>query len=186
HSVRDQEVDDEYIRLAKEHDIWITPNLGGINRATLIRENGRPAWLEEPLVRETIPPAMIREREALYEKRKQAGTAPSTYGRVFDAINTHKLHAAGVREVLGGDSAGDANRWLGLHGLVEFENLVGAGFTPMEAIVAATRDSAKALRLDQLGMVAAGQSAGVRVVRAHPLDNVANVRKINKVYLRGV
>ena len=42
HSVRDQEVDDEYIALAKEHDIWITPNLGGINRTSLIRENGRP------------------------------------------------------------------------------------------------------------------------------------------------
>ena len=128
---------------------------------------------------------MIRERTQLYEKRKQAGSAPSTYGRVFDVINTRKLHAAGVREVLGGDSAGDANRWLGLHGLVEFENMVAAGFTPMEMIVAATRDSAKALRLDQLGMVAAGKSADFVVLDANPLDNVANVRKINKVYLRG-
>ena len=25
HSVRDQEVDDEYIQLAKQHEIWITP-----------------------------------------------------------------------------------------------------------------------------------------------------------------
>ena len=33
HSIRDQEVDDEFIKLAKEHNIWITPNLGGINRA---------------------------------------------------------------------------------------------------------------------------------------------------------
>ncbi len=62
HSIRDQEVDDEFIRLAKEHDIWITPNLGGINRPSLIRENGTPAWFDEPLVRETIAPALIRER----------------------------------------------------------------------------------------------------------------------------
>ena len=52
HSVRDAEVDDEYIRLAKEHNVWITPNLGGINRASLIREEGTPAWFDDPLVRE--------------------------------------------------------------------------------------------------------------------------------------
>ncbi len=185
HSVRDQEVDDEYVRLAKEHDIWITPNLGGINRASLIRENGRPDWLGEPLTRESMAPARIREREKLYDDRKRSGAAPSTYGRVFDIINTRKLQAAGVREVLGGDSAGDANRWLGLHSLVEFENLAAGGFSPMQVIVAATRESAKALRLDSLGMVAPGKSADFIVLDANPLDNVANVRKINAVFIRG-
>ena len=62
HSIRDQEVDDEFIKLAKEHDVWFTPNLGGINRAALLRENGTPAWFDEALVRETIAPALIRER----------------------------------------------------------------------------------------------------------------------------
>jgi imidazolonepropionase-like amidohydrolase len=185
HSIRDQEVDDEFVALAKQRDIWITPNLGGINRASLLREDGTPAWIHEPLTQETIPPAMIRARLALYESRKKAGTPPSTFGRVYDTINTRKLHAAGVREVLGGDSAGDSNRWLGLHGLVELENLAASGFTPMEVIVAATREPAKALRLDQLGLVAPGKSADFIVLDANPLDNVANVRKIDKVYLRG-
>ena len=184
HSIRDQEIDDEFITLAKERNVWFTPNLGGINRLSLIRENGTPAWFDEPLVRETIAPALIRERAQMYESRKRAGTPPA--GRpAFDAINTRKLNAAGVREILGGDSAGDERRWLGLHGLMEFENMVAAGFTPMEMILAATRDSAKVLRLDQLGMVASGKSADFIVLDANPLDNIANVRKINKVYLRG-
>jgi imidazolonepropionase-like amidohydrolase len=55
----------------------------------------------------------------------------------------------------------------------------------MEVIVAATREAAKALRLDQLGMVAPGKSADFIVLDANPLDNVANARKINQVYLRG-
>jgi imidazolonepropionase-like amidohydrolase len=185
HSIRDQEVDEEFIKLAKERDIWITPNLGGINRASLLREDGTPAWIHEPLTRETIPPAMIRARLQLYESRKKAGTPPNTFGRVYDTINTRKLHAAGVREVLGGDSAGDSNRWLGLHGLAEFENIAASGFTPMDVIVASTRESAKALRLDQLGMVAPGKSADFIVLDANPLDNVANARRIDKVYLRG-
>jgi imidazolonepropionase-like amidohydrolase len=190
HSVRDQEVDDEFVTLAKEHNIWITPNLGGINRASLIREDGTPAWFDEPLVRETIAPAPIRERAQLYEQRKSAAArqAPGGAGTArpaFDAINTRKLHAAGVMEVLGSDTAGDGNRWIGLHTLLEFDNMVAAGFTPMEAIVAATRDSAKVLGLDQLGTVAAGKSADFVVLGANPLDNISNVRNIDAVRLRG-
>ncbi len=185
HSIRDQEVDDEFIKLAKEHDVWFTPNLGGINRVSLIRDNGTPAWFDEPLVRETIPPAMIRARAKMYEDQKRSGIKPGAGRPVFDAVNTRKLHAAGVREVLGSDTAGDERRWLGLHTLLDFDNMVAAGFTPMEMIVAGTRDSAKVLRFDQLGMVAPGKSADFVVLDANPLDNISNVRKINKVYLRG-
>jgi imidazolonepropionase-like amidohydrolase len=174
HSIRDQEVDEEFINLAKEHDIWITPNLGGINRASLIPENGTPAWFDEPLVRETIPPALIRERAQMYEKRKLAGGAQPR--PPFDAINVRKLHAAGVRQVLGSDAAGDGNRWLGLQTLLEFDNMVAAGFTPMEMIVAATRDSAKVLRLDQLGTIAAGKSADFIVLDANPPPSPMSAR----------
>jgi imidazolonepropionase-like amidohydrolase len=185
HSIRDQEVDDEFIRLAREHDVWFTPNLGGINRASLLRPNGTPAWFDEPLVRDTIAPALIRERAESYANPRPYGRTPGGVRPVFDAINTAKLHAAGVREVLGSDSAGDGNRWIGLHTLLEFDNMVAAGFTPMDAIVAATRESAKVLRLDQLGQVAPGKSAYFIVLAANPLDAIANVRRIDRVFLRG-
>ena len=56
----------------------------------------------------------------------------------------------------------------------------------MEMIVAATRDSAQVLKLDQVGMVAPGKSADFIVLDANPLDTIANVRKINNgFYLRG-
>jgi len=54
----------------------------------------------------------------------------------------------------------------------------------MQAIVAATRDSAAAAHLNT-GLVAPGKNADFIVLDANPLDNIANSRKINKVYLRG-
>lgn len=80
HSIRDAEVDEEFIRLAKEHNIWITPNLGGMNRASLIRENGTPEWFDDPLVRETVGPVLIKARAEMYESRR-AGRAGATGGQ---------------------------------------------------------------------------------------------------------
>lgn len=203
HSIRDSEVDDEFIKLAKEHDIWIGVNLGGINRRSLIRENGTPAWFDDPLVKETIPPALIAARARMYESQRagngrqggpgsQAGRGGAGSGRaaassaqVFDIANVRKLHAAGVRQVLGSDTAGDGNRWIGMMTLVEMENMIAAGFTPMEVIAASTRESAKVLRIDDLGTIAAGKSADFVVLTANPLDDITNVRRIASVYLRG-
>jgi len=56
--------------------------------------------------------------------------------------------------------------------------------TPMEAIVAATRDSAAMAHLNT-GLIASGKNADFVVLDANPLDNIANTRRINKVYLRG-
>ena len=97
--------------------------------------------------------------------------------------NALKLRAAGMKVVLGSDT-GQSRFFIGWMGQLEFENWVYMGMTPMEAIVAATRDSAAMAHLPT-GMVASGKNADFVVLDANPLDNIANSRRINKVYLRG-
>jgi imidazolonepropionase-like amidohydrolase len=52
-------------------------------------------------------------------------------------------------------------------------------------LVAATRNSAEILGLDDLGTVAPGKSADFVVLDANPLDDITNTRRISRVFLRG-
>ena len=186
HMVRDQPVDEEFLRLLKKRpNVWFTPNLGGMNRELQTGSNGsgRPRWADEPMLYETITRDVVQRRLDRMA-RTPAGTGANP-GRVWDLQNTERLKNAGVRLVLGSDAAGDSNRWIGLTAHMELENFVAAGFTPSEAIVAATRAAAEVLRLNQLGTVAAGKSADFIVLDANPLDDIANTKRIAKVYLRG-
>jgi len=63
--------------------------------------------------------------------------------------------------------------------------MVAAGLTPGEAIVAATSAAAAVLRLDELGTIAVGKSADFLVLNGNPLEDIANTRRIARVYLRG-
>jgi imidazolonepropionase-like amidohydrolase len=68
----------------------------------------------------------------------------------------------------------------------EIELLVEAGLSPMDAIVAATRNGALALRKgDELGTVEPGRLADLTLVSANPLEDVRNLRKIDRLMLNG-
>src|SRR5687767_9455974 len=65
HMVRDQPVDEEFLHLLEERpNVWFTPNLGGMNRElqTASAAGARPRWADEPMLYETIPADIIRQR----------------------------------------------------------------------------------------------------------------------------
>jgi imidazolonepropionase-like amidohydrolase len=65
------------------------------------------------------------------------------------------------------------------------EDMVAAGMTPMQVIVAATRNGAQFLRINDSGTIDLNKSADFIVLDANPLENIVNTRKISSVYLRG-
>jgi len=183
HLVRDKEVDDEFLQLLRAHPgVFVTPNLGITSRSM---DAGRPAWLDDPLLHETIPQGEIKRLESQFANRRPEQLAATRASWDLQVRNLTKMKAAGVRVILGSDSAGDPSRTMGWHAIWEVDALAKAGMTPSEVIVASTRLAAETLKLDQLGTIAPNKSADFIVLNANPLENIANTRKIYKVYLRG-
>jgi imidazolonepropionase-like amidohydrolase len=184
HPVRDRDVDDELLGLLKQRPavfFALTLFAPRLNASTT-----PPRWLNDSL---RSGPALKEEVARLSElvttRKPEAVTAARAQWDQL-ARNVAKLNAAGVKLVLGTDVGGaSAGGLFGWAEHVELENMVIAGLTPAQAIVAATSTAASVLGLDKLGTVAAGKSADFIVLDRNPLQDIANTRRIAHVYLLG-
>jgi len=112
----------------------------------------------------------------------QKGNTSRPDAQAFWAIqgrNLAKMNAAGVRIVVGTDG----NTPYAPH--FEMEDMVAAGMTPLQVIVAATSNGARFLKMTDSGTIESNKSADFIVLDANPLDDITNTRKISSVYLRG-
>jgi imidazolonepropionase-like amidohydrolase len=172
HGVRDKDVDQELLGLFKQHpNVFVIPNLP--ERETTAAD------LE--FASETVPAAEVKRlRESIAAVKPEAARKAHEFFGV-QARNLARLNRAGVRIGFGTDSSAAA----GWNAHQEVTDMVAAGMTPAQVIVAATKTAADIVKLDQLGTVAAGKSADFLVLDGNPLDNINNTRRIARVYLRG-
>ncbi len=92
------------------------------------------------------------------------------------------LHRAGVPIVAGTDQTVP-----GFSVYREIELYQQAGFTPLEALQAATIVPARAMKVDaDSGSIEVGKRADLDVLDANPLDNIHNVRSVRMVVANGV
>ena len=164
HGVRDQDIDDEFLALVRERsNVVLVPNLPDRGVAVDM------SWL-----RQTVPPAELQELQAASTDRPNA-----QQNFALQARNLARLSQNGIKIALGTDGG------IPWSAHVEMVDMVAAGMTPAQVIVASTKAAAELLQMPDVGTLEAGKSADFLVLDANPLDDIANTRRISSVYLRG-
>jgi len=187
HSVRDQPVDAALISAMKAKGTWQLAE-------TLSREASMFAYgvppseiLNDPFFVAGVSPAALAElRSPERQKTVAAGPHFHDYPKFFDMAkaNAKRLKDGGVQYGFGTDS-GPPGRFAGYFSHWELAIMVDSGYTPAEAIKAATSTAAQFLDMTDLGSIAAGKQADLLVLDADPLADIKNSRKINSVYVAG-
>ncbi|WP_339788713.1 amidohydrolase family protein [uncultured Imperialibacter sp.] len=96
-----------------------------------------------------------------------------------------KMHEAGVPIILGSDAPQVFNV-PGFSAHHELKSMIDCGLTPYEALKAGTVNSAVFFnQKGKFGEVSEGASADLVLVKANPLDDIANMKKIQWVMVRG-
>jgi imidazolonepropionase-like amidohydrolase len=193
HGIGDHELDEEFLRLLREKGTVYVPTLrvgrgytrmfesaatdtpvvvddpNGCIAAGLLERIALTPGLDVPITSEQIESFWKRTRE-----RERIG-----------AVNLRRIHQGGGIVAAGTD----AGNPLTLHGPsihAELEAMVEAGLTPAEVLVTATRNGAMAMGRSDLGTIEKGQVADLLILTADPLESISNLRRLERVVLRGV
>ncbi len=156
-------MDDETIELMLEYDVFYVPTLVCNSDEQVMLDSGGLDKFHKGRV------LVIKSEEVTPE-----------YAQIHKE-GVLKAYQAGVKIACGGDSVP-----TGLFALWELENLVWAGMTEMDALIAGTRTSADLCGVvDKLGTVEVGKLADLIVLAANPLDDIRNIHKLKYVFKDG-
>jgi imidazolonepropionase-like amidohydrolase len=186
HLVRDVEMSDLLIAEIVRRNVYVNANMSSPRRATQV---GIPPWLTSAdpmrrLLTESVAPDLIAKMEATFRQRDAQGAADARERYAILERSLRKLSAAGAKLVLGADT-GVEDHLFGLAEHLELQAMVDAGMTPAQVLVAATSRAAEYLELDDRGSLAPGKRADLLVLDASPLDDIANTRRIARVFIGG-
>jgi imidazolonepropionase-like amidohydrolase len=188
HSVRDREVDDEFIALMKKRRAYYSPTLA--RELSVFIYSEKPSFFTDPFFLKEADPAEIAKLEDPQRQEKMRNDAGAQWYKSHLPIamqNLKKLSDAGIPIAMGTDSGGGLGRFQGYFEHVELEYETKAGLTPMQALVSATSSAAGAINISKtVGTLEKGKLADFLILTANPLDDIRNTRAIESVWIGGV
>jgi imidazolonepropionase-like amidohydrolase len=187
HSVRSEVIDDATIAQMKAKNIIYIPTLSLDEFAFIYAK--KPEWINNEFFKKSLEPGvyeMITSEKYQNDLKNSPLFAVNTKAFETAKQNLKKVFDAGILVAMGTDSGAMALRAQGFSEHLELQLMTEAGLTPLQAISVATKNSAKALKIDKdFGTVEVGKTADLLIIDADPSQDIKNTRKIFSVYKAG-
>lgn len=185
HSVRDQSVDAEFISLMKEKEATYCPTL--MREVSTYVYESTPDFFQDPFFLAHADTTILNElkkpeRQLRIKESQSANLYKSAL--IIAKANLKRLSDAGVKIAFGTDT-GPPARFQGYFEHLELEQMVDAGLTPMQTIVAATGNAVYHNNKGQLGTLEKGKQADFILLSKDPLIDIKNTRSIESVWIGG-
>jgi imidazolonepropionase-like amidohydrolase len=187
HSVRDQRVDPELIRMMKQHGTYYIPTLSLDESFFLYADH--PELLQDPFIERATTPqelAVLRSQAWRDKVEHDPATAQHRKDLAMAMENLKLMYAAGVRVGFGTDSGATPLRLPGYAEHRELQLMVQAGLTPMQALRCATQTNARLLGISQqTGTLAPGMRADFLLLQRNPLASISSTQRILSIWHKG-
>jgi imidazolonepropionase-like amidohydrolase len=186
HSVRDREIDDEFIAMMKARRVPYVPTL--TREVSTFIYASTPDFFADPFFLRGADRAVMAQ---LQEPARQSAMAASKSAHAYKAAlgiaqrNLKKAADNGVLIAMGTDSGAFAERFQGFFEHLELDYMAQAGLTPAQILRASTSDAAAAMRVKDIGALVPGAWADLLVLDRDPLENIRNTRAISSVWAAG-
>lgn len=194
YSIEDKVVDQEFLDLARQNKLIYVPTIAVSQGFAAVAARAFPQdriplncvdskTREKVLLTESLPKAEKKIAAAPKDGERTVAPGQGADKAAVRAENLRRIKEAGIT-IATGSSAGAP---LTLHGpgtANEMEAMVQAGLTPMEVLVASTRNGAKAMGREDFGTIEEGKIADLVLLSENPIDDILNVRMIELV-MRG-
>jgi imidazolonepropionase-like amidohydrolase len=186
HSVRDKDIDDEFIGMMKARNVPYCPTLTR-ELSTFVYESS-PAFFADPFFLREADRAVVGQ---LQEPPRQTAIRNSKSAQAYKAAlpiarrNLERAAGAGLLIAMGTDAGPSPERFQGYFEHLEMEMMAESGLSASQVLRAATSDAARALKLDDIGTLKAGARADFVVLDRDPLEDIRNTRTISGVWIAG-
>jgi imidazolonepropionase-like amidohydrolase len=186
HIVRDKPVDQELIDSMKRHNTWqIASTL--TREVSLFVYAKTPDFISDPFFTRGVSADVIKTLSSpAYQAKTASDPNLEKYREALEMgkRNLKALADGGVRYGMGTDT-GVPGRFQGYFEHLELQEMVEAGLTPIQVIVAATKSGAEFLKAKDLGTLQPGKWADLIVLAKNPLDDIKNTHTVQAVYIAG-